>query len=161
MKSSLTLTPQEFTTIYNLQCQLHSISQRLEHVIHPSVHAELVDVRNKILTIIEPTLEKEDEDFDKNLEEFTKIQQENNLFANWSYYEISPSDINKKHSFKNIKSISYEGITIPFNKENKPKTWLDLWKVSDQIIRQSGDTHHCFLEDWRFQDGNLDVITGS
>ena len=161
MKSSLTLTPQEFTTIYNLQCQLHSIAQRLEHVIHPSVHAELVDVRNKILTIIEPTLEKEDEDFDKNLEEFTKIQQENNLFANWSYYEISPSDINKKHSFKNIKSISYEGITIPFNKTNKPKTWLDLWKVSDQIMRQSGDTHHCFLEAWRFQDGNLDVITGS
>ena len=66
MKSSLTLTPQEFTTIYNLQCQLHSISQRLEQVIHPSVHAELVDVRNKILTILGPTLEKEDDDFDKN-----------------------------------------------------------------------------------------------
>ena len=100
-------------------------------------------------------------DFDKNMEEFRKIQEENNLFANWSYYEISPSDINKKHSFKNITSISYEGITIPFNKANKPKTWLDLWKISDQIMRQSGDTHHCFLEGWNFQDSNLDVITGS
>lgn len=161
MKSSLTLNPQEFTTIYNLQCQLHSISQRLEHLIHPSIHSEIVDVRNKILTILGPTLEKEDDDFDKNIEEFRKIQEENNLFANWSYYEISPSDINKKHFFKNITSISYEGITIPFNKTNKPKTWLDLWKISDQIMRQSGDTHHCFLEGWNFQDGNLDVITGS
>ena len=40
-------------------------------------------------------------------------------------------------------------------------TWLDRWKAADKCIKQSGDTHHIFIEGFRPNGGVLELITGS
>lgn len=161
MKTSLTISPEQLTTIYNAQCQLNSIATKLDGTIHPDIQNGIVAIREQLFKIIQPTIEAQDKQLDLNIEEFSKIQQNNDLFSIWSYFDIEPKELGKKHSFKNLKSISYYNITIEFDLKTKPKTWLELWKISDQLMRQSADTHHCFLEGWTHKDGNLKIITGS
>jgi len=56
-----------------------------------------------------------------------------------------------------------------FRAQVKGKTWLDVWRACDEVIVESGDTFHNFIEDlsWTVitqEDGTvemfLDLVTG-
>ena len=40
-------------------------------------------------------------------------------------------------------------------------TWLDIWRACDALIRQSGDTHHEYIEVLRLEGDRLILECGS
>lgn len=41
-------------------------------------------------------------------------------------------------------------------------TWLDMWKAADFVIRESGDLHHIYIEQFRkLDDTTIELVTGS
>lgn len=107
----------------------------------------------------------EDDEFDKKMEGFEKIQDKHKLWSIWSEYDISPKDMNKPFSDKPVKSLSYEswGPTQKM-KVGKIATWLDMWKIADQVMKLSGDQHHQFIEaivEDKNKPGHFKLVTGS
>lgn len=41
------------------------------------------------------------------------------------------------------------------------KTWRDLWQKADEVIRESKDTHHVFIEQFVVRSDRLELVTGS
>lgn len=89
---------------------------------------------------------------------FEKIRQENDFVSVWSIFEVE--DINSKH-FLNSGSrmrIYYEGAALDI----EGKTWLDVWRIADELIKMSGDFHHIFIEKIEKSNfKNYELITGS
>lgn len=109
--------------------------------------------------------EAEDDEFDKKMDGFSKIQGKNKLWSIWSEYSISPKDMNKAFSDKPVESLTYESWgpkqTI---KVGKIVSWLDMWKVAEQAMRLSGDQHHQFIEGFiedKKKPGHFKLATGS
>lgn len=127
------------------------------------------DQVNKINDLIDKAFKKyreaEDDAFDKKMDEFGKIQDKNKLWAIWSEYDISPKDMNKPFSEKPVESLTYEswGPTQKM-KVGKIATWLEMWKIADQVMRLSGDQHHQFIEaivEDKNKPGHFKLVTGS
>lgn len=103
-------------------------------------------------------LEKEmdNEEIKRKIEYFGKVQETNNFISVWSMFEIN--DIYSKHYLNDFDYISYEGNTIKLDGE----TWLDIWRIADELIRKSGDFHHIFIENIHEDENNiLTLSTGS
>ena len=104
----------------------------------------------------------EDDAWDKNYNKLCEISDKNKFKTVWSISEVSAEQIENKFP-SNIKQLSYKGQSINFNK-SKNVSWLDLWKVADQLILRSEDDHHIFIEDFDEDSGRpgyYEVSTGS
>lgn len=40
-------------------------------------------------------------------------------------------------------------------------SWADLWLLADRLVRESGDSHHSFIEVFKVKGDNLEMETGS
>lgn len=89
------------------------------------------------------------------------IGQENGCTTTiWSMYEI-----------RDFGAVAYEGdYTVHYDggwgiagsESVMNPTYLQLWQIADRLIRQSGDLHHIFIEDFNlWGDGILELSTGS
>jgi hypothetical protein len=64
-----------------------------------------------------------------------------------------------------IRNVHYRdnwgSVTWLTERVNRQVTWLDLYKIADDLIEQSGDNHHIFIEGFDYDNGDLYLITGS
>lgn len=158
------ITFENLEKIENLSPDLHSLSQRLD-----GFHKKFVDQINNTSSVIDISFkkyrEKEEDLFDSKMDGFRKLQEKNKFSSVWSEYDISPKDMKKPFSNKPVESLTYEswGPTQTI-KHGKIATWFDMWKLADQIMRQSGDTHHIFIEAFvedKKKPGHFKLVTGS
>lgn len=158
------LVLEDMEKIENLSPDLHSLSQRLEG-LSPKFSEQIQGVQNLLSVVFEKYRSQEENDFDRKMNGFGKLQDKHKLWSIWSEYKISPSDMKKDFSDKPVESLSYEswGPTQSV-KVGKISTWLDMWKVADQIMKLSGDTHHQFVEAFvedKKKPGHFKLVTGS
>lgn len=74
---------------------------------------------------------------------------------------------NPAEGFDNMRSLYYSQhsgprlVVIDHQWQDQP-TWLDLWRLADQAIRESGDESHTFIEYFDYlHRGVYELITGS
>ena len=78
----------------------------------------------------------------------------------WSIYEVK--DMNDKHPYSRAKVLKYdENFGKPSLTPIEGDTWLDLWFAADAVVKESGDEHHIFIEDFEDNGSYLELITGS
>lgn len=147
-EETVTLSKADFKLLQSMYPDMHGIIQNMEGVVHPSLMARLKAVSDKMEKVFRPFFEKEENAYEENYVALEKVAQENNLEFTWSVTEVPATDLNKVMG--TVKEIIYESWgptqkhTFPGN--GKKITWLEAWKIAENLMRASGDNHHVFIE---------------
>lgn len=93
---------------------------------------------------------------------FYEIKEANGFVSMWSIYD-GVNDPSEPSPYE-ARTMAYnnnwgEPVEVPLPQGKL--TWLDLWRAADKCIKDSGDTHHVFIEGFRKNGGILELVTGS
>ena len=164
--TTVTITKEKFDALEALYPKIIALKQILEPVASTNVINELNEIQKTMQEVFKPFWEKDEVDFDTNFDALRAIQDEHKMSSIWSISEVPATDMNKKME-GNVKKISYESfnpsVEAVFNTAKK-MTWLQLWKEADKLIKQSGASHHCFIEHFEEDNkepGHYRLVTGS
>lgn len=150
-------------TLRTIMQELFSIEQQLHGVVHPQITDKINSLHKLAHSAISEELEQEDKDWETNHKALDEISSEYKLRSVWSVSEIDYTKM--QDCAPEMTEITYESWgPTQFHKFDKPTTptWLDLWKIGDTLIQQSGDTHHIFIESFEMvAPGKFKMWTGS
>ena len=134
---TVTLTREEYRAIWNARCSLSSIVSKLESVLHKELIVDLRKIQNQILMAQTRAQKEIDDEFDRR-----NAHYEFHAFPNskWSMFEVE--NLETQHPYR-ATYMEYQGISRGIS---HCTTWLDLWEVADELIYESGDRCHIFIE---------------
>lgn len=154
---------EQIKKIDSIYPEFHSLIQQLDGVVHPNIIKTLENMKESLTEVMKPIWDEDEEAFEENAKQLDKVRDENNFQTIWSVSEVLAKDLNQKMPFK-IGTIYYESWGKEVKREiNKKITWLEAWKVAEELILSSGDNHHIFIEDFHFDKdkGIVRLSTGS
>lgn len=144
MNVAVTLTPQEFSDIHNALCFANS--RGLEATVEA------------IRTALDGAYQQEKQDFDNKFDYYNRFKQDNNLTAIWSIYSTPIHGFLADHPYASHAVVFYKNRHVAV----WGNTWADIYRAADQAIRNSGDEHHIYIEDFVVKNGHeLHLVTGS
>lgn len=158
------LNNESIKTLEPICSKLELLIKKLNPLLSQSLMNELKETRNLAKTALDQNNKLESEYQNKVFAALDKIVEENNFISVWSISEVAPEDFDKPFSNKPVKSISYNGNSVSFPAIGKNITWLEAWKHADQLIQESEDEQHIFIEDFTEDNdnsGHFLVTTGS
>jgi len=100
---------------------------------------------------------------DEKFEYFNQVRDELGLDAVWSIYEVD--NLSERHPFEGAKKVIYRAYGSGDHEVAiVGSTWAALYVAANKLIRDSGDGHHIYIED--FKQSSIDpeilfVSTGS
>lgn len=152
MNCNVTLTADEFKTLHNALYALGNVDN--EQV------AQQVEI---IRGALKGAYEQDDAAFDRKHSHYSDVRKDLGLDAIWSMYEID--NLNERHPFPSDAFVVYKNHWG----ENKQVhcavyggTWAAVYVAANACIRNSGDEHHVFIENFELKNGNeLHMTTGS
>lgn len=162
MDFSPTLSAEEFKNVHNGLCKINAAVTRLEEAVSKlGMNSKLVAEFEAGLALVRQGLgrayKEEDRIFSERSDYYNRLAEENKLKTIWSIHEIA--DMLATHPFPKATRLEYKGLMATI----AGPRWIDLWFAADAIIKQSGDSHHIFIEAFTpTQDGRLlRLSTGS
>jgi hypothetical protein len=100
---------------------------------------------------------------DEKFDYYNQVREDLGLDAVWSIFEVE--NLSERHPFVGVTKVIYRAygsgdheVTI------EGDTWKSLYVAADQLIRDSGDGHHIFIEDFKQSSINPEILfvtTGS
>lgn len=153
--SEIKVTQEGLKKLMNLQYKFHSLEAKMEHM-SPQVKAELAELSGAVHDLFKAHREEEDKAYSLKSALLDKIQEEHGFQSVWSMSEVT--DMNAVFGY--VEAVEYEGNTEVVGTE---VTWLQLWAIADRLIKQSGDFHHIFVENFHKKNGDIvhKLVTGS
>ena len=158
MNVSPTITADDFKTIHNAVCDLDSVCQHLEDVLKPELYLKLVKAKNKIREGLADAYDQDHKAFSRKSRHFDAVKAELGLKnSEWSIYEVD--NMSDRHPFEGADRVVYKNHwgSEPVQCYVNGLTWAALWVAADACIRDSGDEHHVFIE--QFEPSNDDPRT--
>ncbi len=146
----VTLTAKEFETIHNALWYLGQVDK-------PEVQSLVEEIRGAL----NGAYEQERQIKDRRYDHYSQVKKDLGLDAIWSVTEVD--DLSEPHPYEGVKYVTYkrfwgEGIVT---KAVHGNTWAALYVAANACIRDSGDDHHVFIEDFRKSGDTLLLTTGS
>ena len=152
MNCDVTLTADEFKTLHNALCALDWL--------HNDKVTEQVEV---IRGALRGAYDQDNVAFDRKNSHYRSVQEDLGLDAIWSMYEIE--DLNERHPFPSDAFVVYKshwGEAKEVHCAVYGGTWAAVYVAANACIRNSGDGHHVFIENFKLKNGNeLHMSTGS
>ena len=152
MYCNVTLTEQEFSDLHNVLCSLDCLHD-----------ARVDDLVTKAREALRGAYDQESECFDRKTKHYTRVASELGVEALWAMYEVD--DLSERHPFEGATKIVYKqlsGRTVI--KHVNGLTWAALYVAANAAIRDSGDSHHIFIENFSLCTDDstvLELSTGS
>lgn len=164
MNCSPTITADEFKTIHNAVCNLDSICSQLEDILKPELYVKLVKARNDIRKGLEGAYEQDHSAFDRKHNHYDQVRTELGLSATWSIFEVD--NLSEPHPYQGAVRVVYKDHwgSKPVECQVTGTTWAALYVAANACIRNSGDEHHVFIEQFRPSKDNTQTLilsTGS
>jgi hypothetical protein len=164
MSKTYTITSDQVSNIHNAGVYLSDALREAEELFKADSYIlkNLKSAVRELEPVRKDVVGRKDKDWDQAYTMFERIRALNNFnYSIWSIYEVEnmtlPSCVpagSKLKSFYTDSTVVVEG-----------QTWLDLWKATNDLIKQSSDEHggHVFIEAFRKTntDGVYEVILGS
>jgi hypothetical protein len=146
----VTLTAKEFETIHNALWYLSQVDK-------PEVQVQVEAIRGAL----KGAYEQERQISDRKYDHYSQVKKDLGLDAIWSVTEVD--NLSEPHPYEGVKYVTYkqfwgEGIVT---KAINGNTWAALYVAANACIRDSGDDHHVFIEDFRKSGESLLLTTGS
>ena len=147
---SVSLTAKEFETIHNALWYLGQIDK-------PEVQSLVGDIRGAL----NGAYEQERQANDRKYDHYSQVKNDLGLTTIWSMTEVD--NLSDNHPYLGAKYVSYKdhwgnGVVTQAINGN---TWAALYVAANACIRDSGDEHHVFIEDFRKSGDTLLLTTGS
>lgn len=159
------LTAEEFKTIHNGLCDLESAIQRLEDVIKPELYVKLAKAASEIRLGLNGAYEQDNAAGVRKSNHYQDVGQQLGMDnSSWSVYDID--NLSDRHPYEGADRVVYKDHwgKNPVSCSINGLTWSALWIAANACIRDSGDDHHIFIEDFRPDENDprtLYLSTGS
>lgn len=150
MHCNPTLSADEFRTIHNALWELDRGLEQLESVVHPDLFVRLRQSASSIRGALASAYDQDDAVFSRRSRHYDDVASQLNLaHSNWSIYEVE--DLGQRHPFQDADQVLYENHWggAPVSVSIQGLTWQALWVAANAAIRDSGDSHHVYIEDFR------------
>jgi hypothetical protein len=152
---TVTLHADDFKTIHNTLCELRGLAQRMEQSM---IKIEEVE---RIIESFESGLAdaygQDEASFDLKMDYFRDYQDQHEFRSIWSLFELDVGCFALPHPYLSDSFVVYGKGHVPV----LGPTWGDVYRAADSAIRNSGDTHHCFIEGFEVKGNQLHMYTGS
>lgn len=165
MNCNPTITADEFSTIHNALCELDSIKTQLESVLHKDLYIKLARAASEIRRGLGSAYEQDSQAFDRKSDHYERIRKELGLTSVWSMYKAD--DLSARHPYEGATTVIYtdhwgdeDAVRVPIN----GATWAALYVAANAAIRDSGDTHHTYIENFKPSKDDVAILvlsTGS
>jgi len=145
-----TLTAEEFKTVHNGLWELDSAIRRLEDVINPELFKQLAHGASEIRKGLASAYEQDTAASDRKQNHYDDVCQQLGMdHSVWSIYEAD--NLSDRHPFEGADRVVYRNHwgKNPVSCSINGATWAALWVAANACIRDSGDDHHIFIEDFR------------
>lgn len=164
MNCSPTLTAEEFKTIHNALCELRSVHERLCGVVREPITDKMAAAIRAMEQGLKGAYEQDNQSFDSKNSHYESVAKELGLRSIWSEYDVS--NLSDRHPYEGADRVVYKDHwgDKPVQCSINGHTWAALWVAADACIRDSGDEHHVFIEQFRRKKGDprtLYLTTGS
>ena len=149
MNCNVTLTAEEFKTIHNTLWAMQYQG------MDGKTGAE------KIREALAGAYAQESKAFSTKSDHFDQVKNDLGLSAIWSIYEVE--NLSERHPFEGVTTVTYKNhwgtnpVVVPVN----GSTWAALYVAGNAAIRDSGDDHHVFIEQFKKVGDTLVMTTGS
>lgn len=152
------ITSKQLTDLHNGKCDLYFLQQMIkENYRDDSPMSIKINSAMKLMApIINQLIEEKDKLQDQLSDQMDKVRKAQNLSSIWSV-----SFAKKFNNSWQGKTVVYNGhaVVIPENVDVNAET---MYVIGDNLISESGDSHHIFIEDFIMRkDGIIQMITGS
>jgi hypothetical protein len=144
------LTAKEFETIHNALWYLGQVDK-------PEVQSLVEEIRGAL----KGAYEQEQAIKDRRYDHYSQVKTDLGLDTIWSVTEVD--NLSDNHPYEGAKYVSYKDhwgngvVTTAIN----GNTWAALYVAANACIRDSGDEHHVYIEDFRKSGDTLLLTTGS
>jgi hypothetical protein len=141
------MTRDQVKDIHNGLCDISSLINEMEEIIHPSFLKRLRDAKCNIATGFKPVRDQMDKEFYQKAEMFDNIKMENKFTTVWSIY-----DIDNIYGYSDITAVEdsalvYLNVSVPL--PTGRLTWFELWKAANEAITMTDDDYHIFIESFK------------
>jgi len=149
MNCNPTLTSEEFKTVHNALCDLDSIARQLDGIIKTELSDRLNKTAETIRSGLKGAYEQDNQAFETKSSHYTKVQKELDLRSIWSEYDVD--NMSDRHPFEGADRVVYKDHwgDKPVSCSINGLTWAALYVAADACIRDSGDEHHVFIEQFK------------
>jgi hypothetical protein len=146
----VSLTAKEFETIHNALWYLGQVDK-------PEVQSLVEEIRGAL----KGAYEQEQAIKDRRYDHYSQVKTDLGLDTIWSVTEVD--NLSDNHPYEGAKYVSYKdhwgnGVVTQAINGN---TWAALYVAANACIRDSGDEHHVYIEDFRKSGDTLLLTTGS
>jgi hypothetical protein len=152
---TVTLRGEDFKTLHNTLCDLRNLVSRMEQSMIKT--AEFDRIIEGFQMGLKDAYEQDNTTFDSKMDYYGEFQRENGLAAIWSVYELPIHGFLFDHPFPSDAFVVYKDQHCAVYGQ----TWADVYRAADQCIRNSGDLHHCFIENFELWGKEVRLTTGS
>jgi hypothetical protein len=145
-----TLTAEEFKTIHNGLCELESAVRRLEQVINPELYKRLAHGASEIRQGLARAYQEDNTIMDRKWTHYQDVGQQLGMDDTvWSVYQVD--NLADRHPYEGADRVVYRNHwgKNPVSCSINGLTWSALWIAANACIRDSGDDHHVFIEDFK------------
>jgi hypothetical protein len=154
---TVTLKGEDFRTVHNTLCELREIEMRLNTVINEQMAQQLHRVIKGFELGLADAYAQDNAEFESKMDYYHQFQTDNGLAAIWSIYELPIHGFLMDHPYPSDAFVVYKDEHCAVYGQ----TWADVYRAADQCIRNSGDMHHIFIENFELWGKEIRLTTGS
>ena len=161
MNCDVTVTADEFTKIHNALCEFRSLQNLFDGMLHPAMTAKFNRAMVDISDGLKGAYEQDEHASVAKSTHYENVQEDLGLKSIWSMYEVD--NLNAPHPFEGAQEVLYRNHwgPKPVHVAVNGLTWAALYVAADAAIRDSGDEHHVFIEQFKQSGNTLILSTGS
>lgn len=165
MNTSPTITAEDFKTIHNALCEMRSVYETIQGVVREPITDKLASAIREMETGLKDAYEQDNKAFDDKYEHYNDVRNQLGLdHAVWSIFEVN--NLSDRHPFEDADRVVYKDHwgEKPVSCSINGSTWAALYIAANACIRDSGDAHHVFIEQFKPAKDDLRTLvlsTGS
>jgi len=148
MNCSPTLTSAEFTVVHNALCDIRNVFHSLEGVVNESITKRLALAIGNMEQGLMGAYAQDDHAFETKSQHYSDVARDLDLKSIWSVYEVD--NMSDRHPFEGADRVVYKNHwgKEPVSCSINGLTWAALYVAANACIRDSGDDHHVFIEEF-------------
>ena len=147
MNTDVNIVADDFRVIHNGLCDLRAVCERLEGVLADELYQLLLQARDQIRDGLQDAYEQEDRSFVAKQKHYDQVKKElGTTHSEWSIYKVD--NMADRHPFEGADRVVYRNHwgPKPVSVSVNGLSWSALWMAANACIRDSGDSHHVFIE---------------
>jgi len=161
--STYTITKEEFKNVGNGVYEIRSMIDNLDGILSDDFMTKLNAGINKLELGLDGVRAQDQNDFDSKYNHYDSVRESLDLDTTWSLYEVD--HLHDRHPYLGAVKLSYKDHWgTPVEKGIVGATWAALYVAANACIRDSGDDHHTFIEQFTPSKSDASVLlltTGS